>query len=74
MPLKQGRCSMCENNSPCKLVGCGLGKLQGGRQLKGFFARYFYTSPTAFVTVDIPPVLIANGLAENSRRTIPSRP
>jgi hypothetical protein len=74
MPLKQGRCSMCENNSPCKLVGCALGKLQGGRQLKGFFARYFSTSPTPFVTVDIPPVLIANGLTENTHTIMRDRP
>jgi len=40
--------------------------------LKGVFAHYFYTGPTPLVTVDIPPVLIANGLAENSQRTTPS--
>jgi hypothetical protein len=74
MPLKQGRCSMCENNSPCKLIGRALGNLQGGRQLKGFFARYFYTSPTPFVTVDIPYVLIANGLAENTYTIMRDRP
>lgn len=65
---------MCENNSPCKRGGCALGKLQGSRQLKGFFARYFYTSPTPFVTVDIPPVLIANGLTENTHTIMRDRP
>jgi hypothetical protein len=73
MPLKQGRCSMCENNSPCKFLGCAQGSFQGGRQLKGVFARYSYTCRSPLVTVDIPPFLIANGLAENQRRTTPSR-
>jgi hypothetical protein len=54
---------MCENNSPCKLIG-GIPEA-----LEGFSARHFEADPSPLVTVDIPPVLIANGLAENTRMT-----
>ena len=65
---------MCENNCPCKVIGCALRKLQGGRQLKGIFKSYFILWFTPLAAVDIPPVLVANGLAENTRTIVRCRP